>query len=124
MAMSLELESPPARIELRLGRRVVFQRRAWCEHRDLTLYLMIADLSPRGMFIQTSTPFEVGERLRVCVHECPRIVVDVEIVRSVRRARQAGIGCRVLAFAQGADSYAGLLAQLSEAADDLLRAHG
>lgn len=122
MAMSLELESAPTQRELRLGPRVPFQRRAWCEHRDLTLYLLIADLGPRGMFIVTSTPFDVGERLRVTVHDSPRIVVDVEIVRSVRRARQAGIGCRVLAFPQGAESYAALLAQLSDAADDPLRA--
>lgn len=118
MAMSLELGAPSAQVEHRLGQRLPFQRRAWCEHRDLTLYLVVADLSMRGMFIQTSTPFALGERLRVCVLECPRIVVDVEIVRAVRGTRQAGIGCRVLAFPQGAESYVALLAQLSEAADD------
>jgi Tfp pilus assembly protein PilZ len=114
MAMSLELETF-ASGELRHDGRVPFQRRAWCEHRDLTLYLVVANLSRGGMFIQTTTPFALGERLRVCVLDAPRIVVDVEIVRCATHRRHAGIGCRLLSFVAGADSYDALLVQLSEA---------
>jgi hypothetical protein len=121
MAMSLEFEPSPT-VELRRGQRVEFQRRAWCEHRDLTLYLLVANLSPSGMFIQTSTPFAMGERLRVCVCDAPRIVIDVEIVRCERRARQAGIGCRLLSFVQGEGSYPALLLHLSENVDEVPQA--
>ena len=115
MAMCLEAESFPAP-EQRKGQRVEFQRRAWCEHHDLTLYLLIGNLSYGGMFIHTSTPFRAGELLRVTIAETPRIVVDVQIVRCAQNARHGGVGCRLISFVQGAERYAGLLADLLDSA--------
>jgi len=113
MAMSLQLESCRGR-ELRRGTRVDFHRRAWCEHRELTLYLLIENLSDGGLFIQTSTPLSLGDRLRICVLDLPTIIVDVEIVWSLQHGRRGGVGCRVSSFVQGAEAYSALLAHLSE----------
>ena len=115
MAMSLERESL-RRPEQRGAERAHFYRRAWCEHRDLTLYALVTDIGCGGMFIQTATPFSVGERLRVSLLDRPNIVVDVEIVRSAQGARHAGVGCRLASFVQGADSYAALVSHLLESA--------
>jgi Tfp pilus assembly protein PilZ len=113
MAMSLQLEPSRGR-ELRVGGRVDFHRRAWCEHNDLTLYLLVENLSDGGLFIQTSTPLKLGERLRVCVLDMPSIIVDVEIVWTLQHSRRGGVGCRVISFAQGEDCYSALLARLAE----------
>ena len=115
MAMCLEAESFLA-LEQRQGQRVDFQRRAWCEHHDLTLYLLVGNLSYGGMFIHTSTPFRAGELLRVTLADSTRIVVDVEIVRRSQSARHGGVGCRLISFVQGAESYTALLAHLLESA--------
>lgn len=94
--------------------RVAFHRRAWCEHRDWTLYLTVSNLSRGGMFIQTSAGFAPGELLRVCVAENePRILVEVEVVWSRSRGRTLGIGCRVAGFVQGAEHYGPLIERLS-----------
>lgn len=113
MAMSLQPEAARG-ADLRHDRRVEFQRRAWCERPNLTLYPLIENLSSSGMFIQTTTPLRPGERLRVSVLEEPCIVLDVEIVRASPHTPHAGVGCRVLAIVQGADSYPTLLRHLSE----------
>lgn len=114
MTMSLQVVEAFASPELRHEGRVEFHRRGWCEHRDLTLYLSIANLSFGGMFIQTSTPLLRGERLRVCVQDRPRITLDAEIVWCSRRLRHAGVGCRVLAIVEGEEFYRALIEQLSE----------
>jgi Tfp pilus assembly protein PilZ len=105
--------------ELRRHARVELQRRAWCEHRDYTLYLSIANISREGLFIQTSTPFHRGERLRVCLADrTPRSTVPVEleaeVVWSSPRGRLVGVGCRIVAFAQGGERYAELVEQLAK----------
>lgn len=115
MAMSLHPE--PARDqwrELRSEERFAFQRRAWCEHRELTLYLPVGNLSPGGLFIRTATPLRPGERLRVCLLDVPRIVTDVEIVWATPSRRLGGVGCRLAGFVQGSEAYSSLLEQLSE----------
>jgi Tfp pilus assembly protein PilZ len=99
--------------ELRRHVRVDCERRAWCEHRDWTLYLPIANLSLGGLFVHTSTPFATGERLRVCLTDRdPLLMMEVEVVWSSSRGRTVGIGCRIVAFLQGADAYADLVEQL------------
>jgi Tfp pilus assembly protein PilZ len=104
--------------DLRGDRRVQFDRRAWCEHQRLTLYLPVANVSRGGMFLQTSTPFEPGETLRVCFPATDadeKIVALVEIVWSCRAGRGSGVGCRVLNFVQGEAAYGRLVAGLEAA---------
>jgi Tfp pilus assembly protein PilZ len=103
--------------DLRGERRVELERRAWCEHARLTLYLPVSNVSRGGMFLQTSTPFEPGETLRVSLttESDERIVVVVEIVWSCRAGRGSGIGCRVLKFVQGESAYCRLVAGLEAA---------
>jgi Tfp pilus assembly protein PilZ len=113
MSMSLEAELPTR--ELRCSERLPLGRRAWCEHRDWTLYLAVVNVSAGGMFIQTSTGFSAGERLLVCLRERDlRMVTEVEVVWSKVLKRKAGIGCRVTGFAEGAEHYWRLLEQLRE----------
>ncbi|MDB4988417.1 MAG: PilZ domain [Myxococcaceae bacterium] len=104
--------------ELRRHVRVEFQGRAWCEHRDWTLYLPIVNVSCDGLFIQTSTPFARGELLRVCLTDrnplvVPLIELEAEVRWSSSRGKSIGVGCRILDFAQGADRYAELVEQLA-----------
>jgi hypothetical protein len=96
--------------EVRRHRRVEFDRRAWCEHHSLTLYLPVSNVSLGGMFLQTTTPFETGDRLKVSFEAAGRategrIVAQVEIVWAHRAGRGSGVGCRVLGFLQGEDAY-------------------
>ncbi len=102
--------------ELRRHARFRFQGRAWCEHRDWTLYLAVANVSCEGMCLQTPAPFVAGERLRVCISESePRIVAELEVVWSAR-GRSPGIGCRITSFAEGPESYRRLLERLGQSA--------
>lgn len=102
--------------ELRRYPRVEFSRRAWCEHRDWTLYLNIANVSQAGLFIQTSTAFARGELLRVCLSPltlgAPLIELEVEVMWSSSRGRAMGVGCQIRDFAQGRDEYLALVEQL------------
>ena len=106
--------------ELRRHARVELQRRAWCEHRDYTLYLCIANISRAGLFIQTSTPFRRGERLRVCLSDrnsqvTALVELDAEVVWSSARGRLLGVGCRIVGFAEGGERYEELVEQLATA---------
>jgi len=104
--------------DLRHHRRVTFDRRAWCEHQYLTLYLPVSNVSHGGMFLQTTTPFVPGERLRVSF-EAPNggdpIVAQVEIVWCCRAGRGSGVGCRVTSFVQGEAAYEQLVEMLQSA---------
>jgi hypothetical protein len=112
MTMNLHSELVSSR-ELRRASRLEFRRRAWCEHRDFTLYPAIMNLSRGGLFLQASTPLAVGERLKVTLLQGePGIVVDIEIVWVKRRGPGAGFGCRIVGFVEGADQYGALLDQL------------
>lgn len=115
--MNMVLEAPPLLHELRHHPRYELRRRAWCEHRDWTLYLTVLNVSLGGMFIQTSTPFAPGQRLRVSLSErMPRIVVEVEVLWGRARGGTVGIGCGVKALGEGAEHYRRLLDQLGESA--------
>jgi len=108
----------PLRSELRRHVRVDIHRRAWCEHRDWTLYLPLGNVSHSGLFIQTSTLFPHGEQLRVCLSDRePVIVLDVEVVWASEPhpsvARALGVGCAISSISQGADAYAALVEQLT-----------
>jgi Tfp pilus assembly protein PilZ len=108
--MSTQLQ--PA--DLRRHLRVDCARRAWCEHRDWTLYLPLGNVSQGGLFIQTSTAFARGELLRVCLTDRdPLIVVDVEVMWTSAQAARVGMGCAIRSFVQGADAYAELVEQLT-----------
>jgi Tfp pilus assembly protein PilZ len=120
--MSMQLRSS----DLRRHVRVDFQRRAWCEHRDWTLYLPLTNLSHSGLFIQTSTSFASGEMLRVCLTDRdPLIIIDVEVMwcsaggsslvreAAARPDARVGVGCAIRSFVQGAESYAELVEQLT-----------
>ncbi len=94
--------------ETRRHRRLDFDRRAWCEHHSLTLYLPVSNVSMGGMFLQTTTLFEPGDRLRVSfegAEPTEKIVAQVEIVWAHKAGRGSGVGCRLLGFLHGGDSY-------------------
>lgn len=102
--------------ELRRHVRVDFQRRAWCEHRDWTLYLPIANLSHGGLFIQTSAGFARGEQLRICLTDRdPLIAMEVEVMWSSPHGRTVGVGCAIRSFVQGGEAYGNLVDQLAQA---------
>jgi Tfp pilus assembly protein PilZ len=101
--------------ELRRHLRVDYQRRAWCEHSDWTQYLAITNLSHGGLFIQTPTPFQPGELLRVSFTDGARIVLETEVVWAMR-GRQVGVGCQVVAFLEGEARYAELIDRLASPA--------
>jgi len=93
--------------------RVGFERRAWCEHARLTLYLPITNVSHEGMFLLTGAAFRPGEQLKISIDseesEEP-VVADVEIVWTGRGTRGSwGCGVRVLNFSSGESQYRSLL---------------
>jgi Tfp pilus assembly protein PilZ len=98
--------------ELRRHLRVDYQRRAWCEHRDWTQYLAITNLSHGGLFIQTPTPFQAGELLRITFSDDGRIVLEAEVVWA-KRGRQVGVGCQIVDFHDGEARYAALIDRLA-----------
>jgi Tfp pilus assembly protein PilZ len=103
--------------ELRRHPRIEYDRRVWCEHQALTLYLPLANVSAGGMFLQTSAAFHVGDTVRVSLeleeHTGERVVADVEIVWSGRTGRTPGFGCRLLKFSEGESAYMRLVDRLS-----------
>ncbi len=102
--------------ETRKHRRLDFDRRAWCEHHSLTLYLPVSNVSMGGMFLQTTTLFEPGDRLKVSFEgpePSEKIVAQVEIVWAHKAGRGSGVGCRVLGFLRGGDSYGKLVEGLA-----------
>ena len=98
--------------ELRRAPRLEFQGRAWCEHRQLTLYLPIRNLSSDGLFLQTATPLEPGERLTLSLRDDPDIVIEAEVVWMEPARRVGGVGCRIVRFVEGAERYPALLERL------------
>jgi len=102
--------------ETRRHRRVEFDRRAWCEHHSLTLYLPVSNVSKGGMFLQTTTLFEPGDQLRISfegTEPAEKIVAQVEIVWAHKAGKGSGVGCRVLSFLRGGDAYGKLVEGLS-----------
>jgi Tfp pilus assembly protein PilZ len=102
--------------ELRRHPRMDFDRRAWCEHQTLTLYLAVSNVSQGGMFLQTSAPFRAGETIRVSMDiegEQVPVVADVEIVWTGKTGRSSGVGCRVVRFNEGEQGYLRLVERLS-----------
>ncbi len=96
--------------------RVEFDRRAWCEHPSLTLYLPVSNVSQGGMFLQTTTPFELGDQLRVSfdgAEPTDKIVAQVEIVWAHKAGKSSGVGCRVLGFLRGGSEYGKLVEGLA-----------
>jgi Tfp pilus assembly protein PilZ len=95
--------------ELRRHPRIEFDRRVWCEHPTLTLYLPLANVSVGGMFLQTSAAFRVGDTVRVSLELedafGARVVADVEIVWAGKSGRMPGFGCRVVRFFEGESAY-------------------
>lgn len=101
--------------ETRRHPRADFERRAWCEHPALTLYLPVSNLSLGGMFLQTTTPFDLGDRLRVSFDEPggEKIVAQVEIVWGGRSGRAPGVGCRLIGFLEGQEAFGRLVLGLT-----------
>jgi Tfp pilus assembly protein PilZ len=102
--------------ELRRHPRMDFDRRVWCEHQNLTLYLAVSNVSLGGMFLQTSAPFHRGETIRVSMDlegDAEAVIADVEIVWAGRNGRGAGVGCRLLRFAEGEQLYTRLIDHLA-----------
>ena len=97
--------------------RLEFAGRAWCEHKHLTLYLPVANVSAGGIFLQTGAPFAAGERLQVSFGTPDpgqeEIVAKVEIVWTGKGPRGPGVGCRVMGFVSGEDAYQRMIADLS-----------
>jgi Tfp pilus assembly protein PilZ len=99
--------------ELRRHLRVDYQRRAWCEHRDWTQYLAITNLSHGGLFVQTPTPFQAGEVLRVSFNDGSAMIsFEAEVVWA-SRARQVGVGCQIVSFIEGEARYVELIDRLA-----------
>ena len=102
--------------EQRRHPRLEFEGRAWCEHKSLTLYLPVSNVSAGGLFLQTGTPMSTGQRLKVSFGPLEDgdedVVAKVEIVWVGRTPRGAGAGCRLLSFVSGEESYERLLARL------------
>jgi Tfp pilus assembly protein PilZ len=97
--------------------RLEFEGRAWCEHRDLTLYLPIANLSAGGIFIQTGAPLNAGERMKVSFGASDggpdeEVIAKVEIVWTGKSRRGAGVGCKFTNFVSGEAAYNRLIARL------------
>ena len=94
-----------------------FEGRAWCEHKSLTLYLPVSNVSAGGIFIQTGTPMSTGQKLKVSFGPledgAEDVVAKVEIVWVGKTARGAGVGCKLLSFVSGEESYERLLTRLS-----------
>lgn len=121
-----EHERPPlvgvpfnAMREQRRHPRLEFDQRAWCEHDNLTLYLPVGNVSREGMFLQTTTPFALGDRMRVSFDPPAEggesIIAQVEIVWSCKTARgTSGVGVKVLKMEQGAQQFARILERLPE----------
>ncbi|MFT3921253.1 MAG: PilZ domain-containing protein [Myxococcales bacterium] len=102
--------------ELRRHPRVEFDRKVWCEHQALTLYLPVSNVSVGGMFLQTSARFRVGDTVRVSLEleetTGERVVADVEVVWSGKTGRIPGFGCRVVRFSEGESAYMRLVDRL------------
>jgi Tfp pilus assembly protein PilZ len=101
--------------ELRRHPRMDFDRRVWCEHHNLTLYLSVGNVSLGGMFLQTSAPFRLGETITVSMGlegEAVPVVADMEIVWTGRTGRGAGVGCKVVRFTEGEHAYSRLIDHL------------
>ena len=112
MTMGLQSELVSSR-ELRSEPRLDFGYRAWCEHRDITLYLPVVNVSRGGLFLHTSTPLALGERLKVSVLPgASGIVLEAAIAWARKRGPAAGVGCRIVSFLDGAERYAALLEHL------------
>lgn len=93
-----------------------FEGRAWCEHKSLTLYLPVSNVSAGGIFIQTGTPMSTGQKLKVTFGPledgAEDVVAKVEIVWVGKTARGAGVGCRLISFVSGEESYERFLTRL------------
>lgn len=103
--------------DLRRDPRVAFEGRAWCEHRHLTLYLQVANVSVGGIFLQTGAALRTGERMKVSLGApgdgIEEIVAKVEVVWSGKGPRGPGVGCRFTDFLSGEDAYKELIERLS-----------
>jgi uncharacterized protein (TIGR02266 family) len=56
------------RTENRKHVRVLSRLRCWCEADNITLYSRVGNLSEGGMFLRTSTPLEMGARMKLRLH--------------------------------------------------------
>jgi hypothetical protein len=102
--------------ELRRHPRLDFEGRAWCEHKSLTLYLPVSNVSAGGLFIQTGAPMNAGQRLKVSFGPLrsgdDEVVAKVEVVWTGKTQRGAGIGCRLVSFVSGEEAYSRFLSSL------------
>jgi hypothetical protein len=103
--------------ELRRHPRLEFEGRAWCEHKSLTLYLPVSNVSAGGIFIQTGTPMSTGQRLKVSFGaletDADEVVAKVEIVWVGKTPRGAGVGCRLVSFVSGEEAYERFISRLA-----------
>lgn len=102
--------------DLRRHPRLEFDGKAWCEHRSLTLYLPVINVSAGGVFIQTGAPLNTGQKLKVTLGPLQEgeeeVVARVEIVWTGKTRRGAGVGCRLVSFESGQSAYERLIARL------------
>jgi len=97
--------------------RLSFERRAWCEHQSVTLYLTVSNISRGGLFLQTFMPLLPGDTLDVSfagTSEQDTIVARVQIVWVCRAGRGSGLGCRLIDLLQGSSAYEQLLVALGQ----------
>jgi Tfp pilus assembly protein PilZ len=97
--------------------RLEFDGRAWCEHRNLTLYLPVANVSAGGIFLQTGASLSAGEHMKVSLGavgtSSEEIVAKVEVVWTGKGPRGPGVGCRFTGFVSGEHAYNELIERLS-----------
>ncbi len=70
------------RTEKRQHPRFPSRLRCWCEADNITLYARIANLSEGGLFLQTNTPLEQGQRmlLRLSSRAVREIMAEATVV--------------------------------------------
>jgi hypothetical protein len=78
--------------EQRDSSRLRYERRAWCDHQAVTLYLTVSNVSRGGLFLRTSMPLLPGDCLEVSIEGIAgeRIVAEVQIVWACRDGRGSG----------------------------------
>lgn len=100
--------------EQRINDRFGFERRARCEHQSGTHEFIVSNVSPGGLFLQTSMPLLPGDTLDISfeLSAGKRIVALVEIVWVCRAGKGSGLGCRIVGFTQGRELYERLFEML------------
>jgi hypothetical protein len=92
--------------ERRSSKRTATRLKVWCEGEDFTLLAEATNVSPRGLFVRTSSAPPPSGRFKLTIEEL-NTVADVEVrwSRSGREAGRGGMGVMILGFDRGAEAF-------------------